>query len=97
MPDQFSAAASTYGWGTFAALAVLVVVGLVAANWQHIKALAGQAKPVADPIEDALDIARQLDALHVRLGLTDEERRASFHAVMDRGFAKAKAAAEVKA
>lgn len=40
MPDQFSAAASTYGWGTFAILAALVAVIGIVANWRHIKALA---------------------------------------------------------
>lgn len=38
--DQFSAAASTYGWGTFAILAALVAVIGIVANWRHIKALA---------------------------------------------------------
>lgn len=86
MPDQFSAAASTYGWGTFAALVVLVAAIGIVANWRHIKALAVQAKPVADPIAEALELAKQLDALHVKLGLPVNEREAALADVITRAF-----------
>jgi len=82
--DQFSTAASTYGWGTFAALAVLVVVGIVAANWQKIKASIPQ--PVADPIAEALELAKQLDALHQKLGLSGAERESALADVLERAF-----------
>lgn len=84
MEDQFNAAASTYGWGTFAALAALIVVGLVAANWQKIKASIPQQ--AANPIADALELAKQLDALHVKLGLPPNEREAALADVITRAF-----------
>lgn len=86
MPDQFSAAASTYGWGTFAIIGVLIVVIGIVANWQRIKALAVQAKPSADPIAEALELAKQLDALHVKLGLPPAEREAALADVITRAF-----------
>lgn len=86
MEDQFSAAAAGYGWGTFAILAVLVAVIGVAANWQRIKVLATQAKPAADPVAEALELAKQLDALHVKLGLPVNEREAALADVIARAF-----------
>lgn len=86
MEDQFSAAASTYGWGAFAILAALAAVIGVVANWQRIKVLATQAKPAADPIAEALDLAKQLDALHAKLGLPPNEREAALADVITRAF-----------
>lgn len=84
--EQFSAAASTYGIGTALILGVLIVVGLVAANWQKIKAAIPQPKPAADPIAEALELAKQLDALHVKLGLPVNEREAALADVITRAF-----------
>lgn len=84
--EQFSAAASTYGIGTALILGVLIVVGLVAANWQKIKAAIPQPTSAADPIAEALDLAKQLDALHVKLGLPVAEREAALADVITRAF-----------
>lgn len=86
MSEQFTGAADLYGWGTFVALAVLVVTVLVAANWQKVKTAIAQAKPEADPIAEALDLAKQLDALHVKLGLPPAEREAALADVITRAF-----------
>jgi hypothetical protein len=88
MPDQFSAAASTYGIGTVLIIGVLIVVGLVAANWQKIKATIPQPKLQADPIAEALELAKQLDALHKKLGLSGDEREAALADVVTRAFRK---------
>lgn len=86
MSEQFSATVAGYGIGTVLGIGLLIVVAVVTANWQKIKALAGQAKPVSDPIAETLELAKQLDALHVKLGLPPAEREAALADVITRAF-----------